>query len=104
MLAEGNSSIEACSHNLLSMMQREVPFSRTKGMNPDVYDMPFDEAEGFLDEPARSVLGTYEGRVDIDSVELDFGEGDGSDDATYSVEIVQSSINEESDDYWEGDD
>lgn len=104
MLSEGNSSIEACSHNLLSMKQREVPFSRTKGMNPDVYDMPFDEAEGYLDEAARSVLGTYEARVDIDAVGLDFGEGDDASGASYTVEVIQSSINEESDDYWEGDD
>ncbi|MBQ9000270.1 MAG: hypothetical protein IJ087_23100 [Eggerthellaceae bacterium] len=94
----------ACSHNLLAMKQREVPFSRTKGMDPDIYDMPFDEAEGYLDEAARSVLGTYEDRIDIDAVELDFGESDDVSGASFTVEIVQSSINEESDDYWEGDD
>jgi len=104
MIAEGNSSVAVCSHNLLSIKQREVPFSRTKGIDSDIYDMPFDEAEGFLDEAARSVLGTYEDRVDIDAVELDFGEADDESGASYFVEIVQSSINEESDDYLEGDD
>ena len=104
MLAEGNSSIVACSHNLLAMQQREVPFSRTKGMNPDVYDMPFDEAEGYLDEAARSVLGTYEERVDVDTGGLAFGEEDDAGGSSYVVEVVQADIDEESDDYWEGDD
>lgn len=103
MLAEGNSSVAACSHNLLSMMQREVPYARTKGMDPDVYDMPFDEAEGYLDESARSVLGTYEGRIDVDAVSLDFGEDGDESGASYTVEVVQSSMNDDSEDYGDGD-
>ena len=103
-MSEGNASIAACSHNLLSAMQREIPFARSKGMNPDVFDMPFDEAESYLDESARNVLGAYEARVDVEAVELEFGEGDDAGGASYQVGVVQSSINEESDDYWEGED
>ena len=76
MLSSGNSEVGACSHNLLSAMQREIPFARAKGIDPDVYDVPFGEVE---------------------TVDLEFGqEGDG--DATrYTVEVVETDDEDEDD-------
>lgn len=103
MLAAGNSEVEACSHCLLSAMQREIPFARSKGLDPDVYDVAFDDAETLLDEAARNVLGAYESRVDVESVVLDFGEDENGDETTYTVTLVDpdEDIN---DGYDEGDD
>lgn len=97
MLSSGNSEVGACSHNLLSAMQREIPFARAKGIDPDVYDVPFGEVEGYLDETARDVLGYYEPRVNVETVDLEFGqEGDG--DATrYTVEVVETDDEDEDD-------
>ena len=35
MLAEGNSDMAVCASNLLTVMQREIPFARSKGKPTD---------------------------------------------------------------------
>lgn len=104
MLASGNSDIGACSLCLLSAMQREIPFARSKGIDPDVYDVPFDEAETYLDESAREVLGVYEPRVNAEQVQLEFAQSESDDDSRFTVSMVdaEGDINDEDDD--EGDD
>lgn len=88
MLPSGNSDVGPCAACLLSTMQREVPYARSKGIDPDVMDMPLDVAEGYLDESARNVLAEYEERVDVDSVEFDFEAGENPWDAPYRVTMV----------------
>lgn len=105
MLAHGNSEVAACSFCLLNAQQREVPFARSKGMDPDVYDVPFSEAETYLDESARDVLGAYEGRVDVEDVSLEFGLADDGDTTRYTVALVDSGadLDDEFDEDDEGD-
>ena len=102
MLASGNSSVVACSFNLVNIAQREVPFSRSKGMDPDIYDMPYSQVNTYLDESARDVLDAYEDRIDVETVELEFTETDDI-GGRFRVAIVESSL-EEFDDDDEGDD
>ena len=102
MLASGNSSVVACSFNLVNIAQREVPFSRSKGMDPDIYDMPYSQVNTYLDESARDVLDAYEDRIDVETVELEFTEAD-DDGGRFKVAIVESSLEEFEDDD-EGDD
>lgn len=89
MLANGNSGVGACAACLLSALQREVPFARTKGIDPDIMDMPLDEAAGYLDESARDVIGAYEPRVSVASVEFDFSVSDEPWGAPYKVSLVE---------------
>lgn len=103
MLASDNSSVVACSFNLVNIAQREVPFARSKGMDPDVYDMPYTGVESYLDESARDVLDSFEDRIDVETVELDFTNDSDAVPGRYTVSIVESSLEEFEDDD-EGDD
>lgn len=97
MLASGNSEVGPCSACLLATLQRELPFARSKGIDPDVMDMSLDEAAGYLDESARDALAAYEPRVAVDSVELDFAESGEPWEAPYRVGIVAGADEEEGD-------
>ena len=97
MLAEGNSEVGACAHTLLSVMQREIPFSRSKGIDPDVYDVPFGDVGTYLDETARDVLGYYEPRVNVENVQLEFGQTGESDETRYTIELVDADLDEDGD-------
>lgn len=103
MLAEGNSAVEPCARNLLSAMQREIPFSRSKGIDPDVYDVPFGDVAPFLDESARETLTAYEPRINVDNVDLQFWQVEDEDGTYFTVDITdrEGDINDEDD---EGDD
>ena len=102
MLAAGNSSVEACSGCLLSTMQREIPFGRSKGIDPDVYDVPFSEVGPYLDESARDTLSAYEPRVNVDDVDLQFWQVDDGDGTYFTVSMSESEGDINDDD--EGDD
>lgn len=90
MLAAGNSSAVACSRNLLATMQREVPWRRSKGIDPDVVDTPLDDAEGYLDEAARDALGDWEPRVDVEGISIAFGEAPDGSAMRYDVTITDA--------------
>ena len=102
MLASGNSSVAACAHCLLSAMQREIPFSRSKGIDPDVYDVPFDDVRPYLDETARDTLTAYEKRVKVDDIDLQFYQVTGEDGTYYTVTLKDAEGDINDDD--EGDD
>jgi len=101
MLASGNSSVAACARALLAAMQREIPFARSKGIDPDVYDAPFDDVRPYLDETARDVLGAYEPRVSVEDIDLQFYQVTGEDGTYFTVELkdAEGDINDD-----EGDD
>lgn len=102
MLAQGNSAVESCARCLLGAMQRETPFARSKGIDPDVYDVPFSEVGAYLDESARNVLSAYEPRVSVDDVDLQFWQVDDDDGTYFTVEISEG--DEDINDEDEGDD
>lgn len=102
MLASGNSSVGACAFCLVGAMQREIPFARSKGIDPDVYDVPVNEVGTFLDQTARSALSAYEPRVKVDSIDLEFSQI-ADEEGTYFIATISDNdddINEDS----EGDD
>lgn len=90
MLASGNAEVGQCSACLLSTMQRELPYARSKGIDPDVMDMPMDDVAGYLDEAARNALSAYEPRVSVDAVQFEFEAGAEPHEAPYKVTIVQT--------------
>ena len=92
MLATGNSAVGPCSFCLVSAMQREIPFARSKGIDPDVYDVPFGEVGTFLDQTARDVLGAYEPRIAVDAVDLEFGQVESDDGTYFAVSVSDSDI------------
>ena len=102
MLASGNSSVTACALNLLSAMQREIPFARSKGIDPDVYDVPFEDARLYLDETARDTLEAYEKRVNVEEIDLQFYQVT-DDDGTYFTATLTDAEGDINDDD-EGDD
>lgn len=103
MIAKGNSEVGVCAHTLLSVMQREIPFSRSKGIDPDVYDIPFADAGTYLDETARAVLDYYEPRVDVDRIRFDYGQELDGNGIRYTVDLIDSGIDED-DEYGFDDD
>ena len=90
MLASGNSAVGPCTFCLVSAMQREIPFARSKGIDPDVWDVPFDDVGTFLDQSARSAIAAYEPRVKVDSVDLEFGRAETDDGAYFEVTIADA--------------
>ena len=90
MLASGNAEVGPCAACLLSAQQREVPYGRSKGIDPDVMDMPMDDVAGYLDEAARNALSAYEPRVSVDTVQFEFEAGVKPHEAPYKVTIVQT--------------
>ena len=102
MLATGNSSVGACAFCLVSAMQREIPFARSKGIDPDVYDVAANEVGTFLDQTARSAIGAYEPRVKVDDIDLDFSQITDEEGTYFTATISDNDedINEDS----EGDD
>jgi len=95
MLAEGNSSPDACSWCLLNTLRGEVPFRREMGIAPEVFDLPFEEARAALDEAARDALADYEPRVDVAEVEIEASEEESAGGAPYTVRVADT----DTDDY-----
>ena len=104
MLAEGNSAVETCARCLLSAMQREIPFARSKGIDPDVYDVPFSEVSTYLDESARNTIEAYEPRVNVDNVDLQFWQVENDDGTYFTVEISEDTEDINDEDYERDDD
>ena len=90
MLPSGNSSVAACARCLMSAVQREIPFARSKGIDPDVYDVPFEDVRPSLDETARDTLAVYERRVSVEDTELQFYQETGDDGTFVTVTLADS--------------
>lgn len=88
MKSEGNSNIQVCIDNLLKTTKGEVPYSRDKGIEGGIVDLPHDEAEVELAESADECIDTYEPRVDIEDIEVDVITVNGN--LTYSVDVYPS--------------
>ena len=102
MLGTGNSSVEACANCLLGSMQREIPFARSKGIDPEIYDAPFDDIGPYLDESARTVISAYEPRVTVDDIDLQFWQVEDEDGTYFTVSLSDNDGDVNDDD--EGDD
>ena len=67
MKAHGNGTPETCASNLLRLVRGEVPFDRVRGRDGALVDQPNATDEAIAD--AEWVLGIYEPRVNVGSIE-----------------------------------
>lgn len=68
MKAHGNGTPETCASNLLRIVRGEVPYDRVRGRDGTLVDKPNATDEAAAD--VEWLLGTYEPRVDVESVEM----------------------------------
>ena len=67
MKAHGNGTPETCASNLLRIVRGEVAYDRVRGRDGVLIDQPNASGEAIAD--AEWLLGTYEPRVEIESVD-----------------------------------
>ena len=70
MLSNNNSNPAVCINNLLQIARGEVPYDRVKGVQTSYIDTPIEQARDDIVEDAEWMLGTYEPRAEVESVEI----------------------------------
>ena len=70
MRASGNGSIKVCAGNLLRIYRGEVPYERTKGLDPRMFDKPTETVRPEVQQDARWLLETYEPRAAVENVNI----------------------------------
>ena len=70
MLRKNNSNPAVCVNNLIQIARGEVPYDRVKGVSYAQLDAPSAHAIDEIAEDAEWMLGTYEPRAEIESVEV----------------------------------
>ena len=70
MLSKNNSNPAVCVNNLLQIARGEVPYERIKGVSFEQIDAPASHAVDDIVEDAEWMLGTYEPRAEIESIEV----------------------------------
>ena len=68
MKASGNGDAALCVENLLRIFRGENPYERIKGLNARSIDRPAIDAEAEILQDAEWCIGTYEPRVNIESL------------------------------------
>lgn len=94
MLAEGNGDPLVCVRNLLQLKAGEVPYDRTRGIDPEIIDKPSVET-GYLAE-VEVMLEEFEPRVELDTSEI--GELNGSGDILANITLTETDEDEEEED------
>lgn len=70
MLANGNGDPRICARNLLAITRGEVPFDRIRGLASGPIDGPMAESSDELRQDAEWLIGTYEPRATVQSIEV----------------------------------
>ena len=70
MLRKNNSDPAVCVNNLMQIARGEVPYERVKGISTDAIDTPISHATDEITEDAEWMLGTYEPRAEIESIDI----------------------------------
>lgn len=68
MVRQGNSDPARCAQNLLRITRGEVPYDRIRGIDARLIDTPSSAAVPEIKEDATWVLGTYEPRIEVESI------------------------------------
>lgn len=76
MREKGNGEPYVCVQNLVNTIKTEVPFSRSKGINPKLIDKPLTSIEG-LDADVTELIEEFEPRVNIDNVSVSMDDENG---------------------------
>ena len=66
MKAHGNGAPEVCASNLLRIVRGEVPYDRVRGRDGTLIDKPNAQDDAIAD--IEWLLGTYEPRVNVESI------------------------------------
>lgn len=66
----GSAKIAQNCQNLLCIWLYEVAYERTKGIDPEIVDLPLEEARQKMRSEIYRVLRTYEPRAEIASVKV----------------------------------
>ena len=83
----GNGDIAVCANNLLRMTRGEVPYERTKGIDPRLVDSPESDVELEIKQDAEWLLNTYEPRAKAKNIKIDGnGPGEGGFAVTVNIE------------------
>lgn len=90
MRSVGNSAVQVCIENILATFKSEVPYARNMGINHATLDLPADEVEQQLIEDAELAIDEYEPRVDVDNIEMDVYNENGT--FKYKVDVSSSNI------------
>lgn len=70
MKSSGNGNPEQCAVNLLLITRGEVPYSRIKGRDAALVDMPTTSAAGEAEADAEWLIETYEPRMKVESIDI----------------------------------
>lgn len=87
MRQSNNSSLVVCVDNLMKTVQGEVPYSRGKGLGPDLVDTPSEEMAPDLAESVDDCIEAYEPRVDLSMVSVETANRDGR--LEYKIEVAK---------------
>ena len=77
MKANGNGTPEQCVDNLLKTFRGEVAYDRIKGLNPRTIDRPISDSRVHIMQDADWLIGTYEPRVTVESINVTTAEETG---------------------------
>lgn len=72
MLSKGNGTPQQCVANLINLFQFEVPYARLKGLDPNIIDLPKDEAEQAIKNNVTWLVENYEPRVTLNGVNVTY--------------------------------
>ena len=90
MKGTGNSEVKTCIENILATFKSEVPYARNMGIRHETLDLPADEIEQQLIEDGELAIDEYEPRVDVDDIEMDTFNENGT--FKYKVKASESYI------------
>lgn len=89
MKSRGNSEVKTCIENILATFKSEVPYMRNMGIKHETLDIPADEIEQQLIEDGEIAIDEYEKRVDVDRIEIDTFDENGT--IKYKVDVSSAS-------------
>ena len=76
MLSKDNGNPAVCVNNLIQIARGEVPYDRVKGVGI-LIDQPADQAADDVADDVAWLIGTYEPRAEVESVEVVPGDVNG---------------------------
>lgn len=102
MRREGNGDPFVCAQNLINTTITEVPFSRSKGLDPGMMDEPVTGIEA-IDETITELIEEYEPRIMLESIGTSIDPQSGEVEIVFDSSIAES-MEEESEDEEDMDD
>ena len=70
MRASGNGKPSVCVENLLKCARTEVPYTRSKGLNPRLIDTAMGDASTKVRQDAELVIEVFEPRAVVNSIHI----------------------------------